>query len=246
MHCPHCQEKVHVEKNPAYDVVEINVSYLGAPPDRERNMSEPSTGQALTLDIGADGSGYHWWLKKATCPHCKEFTFVLLWERGGGENAYYPPEEGERMVWPRNTGRPPIPPEVPSKFKKDYLEACCILDDSRNASAATSRRCLQMLLVEKLGAPSTRTLYAQIQWVIDNADIPSSVVELLDYPRQIGNKGAHPEISEAGVIVDVELWEALWCLEIIEALYDCLFVKPARHRERMDRLAGNMHPNRPD
>ena len=55
-------------------------------------------------------------------------------------------------------------------------------------------------------------------------------------PRKVGNRAAHPTLSDAGLIVDVEPWEAEWCLEVIEALYDHVFVVPARNKERLERL----------
>ncbi len=38
------------------------------------------------------------------------------------------------------------------------------------------------------------------------------------------------------MLVDVEPWEAEWCLEIVEALFDHVFVLPAKNRERLERL----------
>ena len=71
----------------------------------------------------------------------------------------------------------------------------------------------------------------------------SGVVELLDVPRKVGNLAAHPiEDSATGMIVEVEEWEAEWCLEVIEALYDHFFVAPARNAERLYRLGQKMSP----
>src|SRR4029077_4370644 len=50
------------------------------------------------------------------------------------------------MVWPRGAARP-VAPEVPESYAGDFREACVVLSDSTNASAAISRRCLQSLLV---------------------------------------------------------------------------------------------------
>ena len=81
------------------------------------------------------------------------------------------------------------------------------------------------------------TLYKEIQWAINSAGLPSSITDILDVVRKIGNKAAHPMFSNnTGVIVDVEPWEAEWCLEVIETLYDHLFVVPARNEERLKRL----------
>ena len=42
----------------------------------------------------------------------------------------------------------------------------------------------------------------------------------------------HPTLSEAGLITDIESWEAEWCLEIIEALYDYSLLYTTRQEPR--------------
>ena len=144
-------------------------------------------------------------------------------------------EQQWALARPKASGRPPVPPEVPVQYAEDYREACLVIADSPKASAALSRRCLQLILRKELEAQG-RDLYHEIGWVIKNTNLPSSIVDLLDVPRQVGNDAAHPTLSEAGMITDIEPWEAEWCLEIIEALYDQLFVLPARNQERLERL----------
>ena len=116
-----------------------------------------------------------------------------------------------------------------------------MIADSPKASAALSRRCLQLMLRKELKAEG-RDLHHEIQWAIQNSSLPSSVIELLDVPRKVGNEALHPTLSDAGVITDIEPWEAVWCLEIIEALYDQLFVLPAKTQERLERL-GQQQPS---
>ena len=224
MECPHCLKTIHV---------------------KERNQSMLSldfAGAALVAYAGHDGRHY-WWIEKIICPACHEFILTVVFSTGRfeytrGQSIFSLPDaatEQKIPVWPRHTGRPPVPPEVPDEFKRDYQEACLVLADSPNASAALSRRCLQFILREKLGAQG-KDLYNEIDWTIKSGNLPSSIVELLDVPRKIGNRAVHPTLSDAGMIVDVELWEAEWCLEVIEALYDHIFVLPARNSERLGRL----------
>jgi hypothetical protein len=56
-----------------------------------------------------------------------------------------------RIVHPKAIIRAPLPAELPDSFAEDYREACLVLTDSENASAAISRRCLQNLLRENAG-----------------------------------------------------------------------------------------------
>ena len=192
--------------------------------------------------LGGDQDGY-WWVEHRSCPNCSRMVIWLLRSEGNSDGGYVRPIGNKQwsLVRPKASGRPPVPPEVPEEFAADYREACLVITDSPKASAALSRRCLQLILRKELGAQG-RDLYHEIEWVIKNTNLPSSIVELLDVPRQVGNDAAHPTLSDAGVITDIEPWEAEWCLEIIEALYDQLFVLPAKNQERLGRL-GQQQPS---
>ena len=224
MECPHCLKTIHVTER------------------IQSILSLHSAGTALVAYAGHDGR-HHWWLEKIICPACDEFILTVVFSNDrvehirGQSRSSFPDAATEQKipVRPRHTGRSPVPAEVPDEFKRDYQEACLVLADSSNASAALSRRCLQFILREKLGAQG-KDLYNEIDWTIKSGNLPSSIIELLDVPRKIGNRAAHPTLSDAGMIVDVEPWEAEWCLEVIEALYDHIFVIPARNRERLERL----------
>ena len=86
-----------------------------------------------------------------SCPECQKV--ILMAETG--KLMKYPGEfviEGEFIVWPRQSARPPVPDEVPPHIAADYKEAALVLNLSPKASAALSRRCLQALLREVAGA----------------------------------------------------------------------------------------------
>lgn len=220
MQCPHCLMHIHLER-------------------QVREDSDAVTPGCAVVDFIANHDQRHWWTQICVCPACQHFSVALVSSVGAiiqrGERLPDGATEQNIPIWPRQIGRPPVPLEVPDKFKRDYLEACLILADSPNASAALSRRCLQFILREKLGAQG-KTLYDEIRWTIASGGLPSPVAELLDVPRKVGNRAAHPTLSDAGLIVDVEPWEAEWSLEVIEALYDHLFVVPARNSDRLKRL----------
>jgi hypothetical protein len=137
-----------------------------------------------------------------------------------------------KIVWrqtvrPFASSRPPVPKEVEIMFASDYNEACLILTLSPKASAALSRRCLQNILREKAGVKKG-DLANEIQQTIDSKSLPSHLSESIDAVRNIGNFAAHPIKSTAtGEIVDVEVGEAEWLLDVIEALFDFYFVQPS-------------------
>ena len=209
MKCPHC----NVEINP--------------------NFSE--------YFINNDVDSY-WSIFYMTCPNldCKR----LIIELGSGtprRNQHQQvigitPNEGKRYVRPLSSNRPPVPNEVEKEFSEDYLEACLILSFSPKASAALSRRCLQNILREKAKVKKGN-LADEIQEVIDDQKLPSHLSESIDAIRNIGNFAAHPmKSTSTGEIVDVEIGEAEWILDVIEALFDYYFVQPAILKAKRDAL----------
>ena len=209
------------------------------------NFTATNDNDRHILFMGADAEN-SWWLEKVTCPACERFILFLiacsrvvsssLWAYVSSKSAH------SVLIRPKVANRPPVPSEVPGEFATDYREACLVLTDSPKASAALSRRCLQHILREKAGVTG-RNLHEEIEQVKARNILPSSLMDLLDIPRKVGNAAAHPlESVVTGLIVDVEPWEAEWCLEVIEALYDHFFVLPAKNAERLRRLDQKLSP----
>jgi Domain of unknown function (DUF4145) len=185
-----------------------------------------------------------WLLARRRCPTCDRYIFNL--ENGalvmqpnvnlGTQNARLSSTLKDSMVHPRAISRAPIPPEVPREIIEDYKEACLVLADSAKASAALSRRCLQHLL-RSAGGVKHGDLFAEIQEAIDGKTLPSGIADGLDAVRVIGNFAAHPIKSKnTGEIVDVEVGEAEWNLDVLESLFDFYYVLPARTKAKKDAL----------
>jgi hypothetical protein len=193
-------------------------------PDIKRGSLTKAKSESKEVDVVI------WYYEFCTCPACGKLIMWLIscFENGGGVKA--------RMVHPKAVSRIPIPQEVPDVFAKDYREACIILNDSANASAALSRRCLQNLLREKAGAKNS-DLANEIQQVIDSKQLPSQLSEAIDSIRAIGNFAAHPiKSTNTGAIVDVEPGEAEWLLDTLEGLFDFYFVQPAILQKKREAL----------
>jgi hypothetical protein len=170
-----------------------------------------------------------WILHHQLCPECQDSILVL--ERTSPSAGWHQ----NFIAYPRSRSRP-IAPEVPNPYRQDFSEACTVLGDSAKASAALSRRCLQMIIADKLGA-TKRDLYYQIEEVIASGKLPSHIVDGLHAVRSIGNFAAHPSKSTStGTIVDVEPGEAEWNLEVVELLFDFCFVQPAIAAKRKAEL----------
>jgi hypothetical protein len=140
------------------------------------------------------------------------------------------------MAYPRGATRPPAPPEVPKALAEDYNEACVVLADSPKASAALSRRCLQHTLSDaKLS--TMRDLNDAIKDALKSGRLPSHIAEDLDAVRNIGNFAAHPQKSQhSGEVLDFEPGEAEWNLDVLESLFDFVYVGPARSKAKRDNL----------
>jgi hypothetical protein len=196
------------------------------------------------MPIGSDIEG-RYEIRSRKCPSCQKLVFHLtqytLEVKAVNEGGRMVKKEirtdiGERLIRPKIANRPPCPPEVPRKFATDYSEACNVLDDSAKASAALSRRCLQNIIHDQL-VIKKRDLNLEIQEVIDNKIFPSDILESIDAIRNIGNFAAHPiKSSSSGEIVEVEPNEADWNLDVLEMMFDYLFVRPALIQKKRDAL----------
>lgn len=196
--------------------------------------------QVTQYPIGNDIEG-HYEVRSRTCPSCRKIIYHLVnytTERRqvGNQMQTHRTDVWERLIRPKIANRPPCPQEVPSQFASDYNEACHVIDDSPKASAALSRRCLQNIIREQLGIKK-RDLNLEIQEVIDTKLLPADILESVDAIRNIGNFAAHPiKSTSTGEIVEVEPNEADWNLDVVEMMFDYLFVRPALVQKKRDAL----------
>lgn len=192
--------------------------------------------QSHATDLGIEGRTEHWQYKwsvhQMTCPACaKPIIFVEYKEHWGSRI-----QGGKTfMVFPRGAKRPPAPPDVPEAIANDFNEACLVLEDSPQASAALSRRCLQHVLKDR-GVSNNDNLSRAIDDALA-AHLPSHIADDLDAIRNIGNFAAHPQKSiHSGEVLPVEPQEAEWNLDVLEMLFDFYYVQPAKSKARRDAL----------
>ncbi|MGA8761686.1 MAG: DUF4145 domain-containing protein [Candidatus Sulfotelmatobacter sp.] len=204
MKCPHCNTGIH--KN----LAEITL------------REDP---QAALPEGGSSPSG-RWMATHQRCPECGQVMIFLR------RVAQYSPVP-QFLAYPKGYTRP-ISPEVVDPYRQDFSEACLVLADSPKASAALSRRCLQMILKDKGGAKE-KDLVDQIDEVVPK--VPSHIASDLDAVRVIGNFAAHPiKSTNTGEIVEIEPNEAEWNLDVVESLFDFYFVQPAIAAKRKSDL----------
>lgn len=177
-----------------------------------------------------------WYSFYYTCPSCNRLVITIL--------AVSQKDKDKEVItdiihaYPRI--KKPVPPEVPEPYSSEFREASLVLQDSPKASAALSRRCLQLLLRNKLQVKPGK-LSDEIEEALKTNKIPSHLADDLHYVRVIGNLAAHPHKDEhTGMIVDVEPGEAEYLLEVLAGLFDALFVTPARHAQRRSALQSKL------
>lgn len=192
-------------------------------------------------ELGEDVNG-RWKVISRKCPNCKKNIYHLRNYNFKRLNAGFQEEVfSEILIRPKIANRPPVSIEVPKEFASDYTEACLVLADSPKASAALSRRCLQHVIREKLKI-KRKDLFQEIQEVIDGGLLPTDLLDSVDSIRNVGNFAAHPIKSQSsGEIVEVEPHEAEWNLDVLEMLFDYLFVRPAAIQRKRDALNNKLN-----
>jgi uncharacterized protein DUF4145 len=167
------------------------------------------------------GSNTGWLVQIAQCPACNRMILQAQ-----------EPEETKKwfQFFPKGSNRGPVPNDVPNDIAEDYNQAALVLSDSPKASAALSRRCLQAILRE--AGYKHKDLAQQIAAVLSETDarkaLPTGVHSTLDAIRNFGNFSAHPITDQTTLqIIDVEPHEAESCLDILDALFDHYYTRPA-------------------
>jgi hypothetical protein len=219
MKCPHCSENFHFEKESSW------IYKYDKPSD------EKITGYEIT---------------HVFCPACYNLIVVMrdgkYIPHSGGDDfdtpAIYEHLEdicNEEIIYPKGSNRP-VEPEVPQKYANEYQESSALISISPKASAAMSRRLLQTILREECNVKKS-DLVKEIDEFINSEGIPSYLVEAIDAIRNIGNFAAHPsKNTNTGEIVEVEEGEADWLLDILDALFDYIFVQPTKLKEQKKAL----------
>ena len=83
-----------------------------------------------------------------------------------------------------------------------------------------------MLLHEELHIHK-RNLEDEIKELENGSNIPTKLVAMLQVMRRVANFGAHPKKStNSNEIVEVEVGESAVMLDLLEEVFDYIFVKP--------------------
>lgn len=191
------------------------------------------SGNGYTLDEDADDTdGYN--VLAGFCPSCNHFTVLL---EHGNDLEYNHNEieitgiDNRTLIYPQNAICRNLDLAIPERYKKNYQEAEIILPISPKASATLSRYLLQLILHEELKIVK-RNLEDEIKELEEKQIVSSKLSKMLQVMRKVANFGAHPKKStNSNEIVEVENGEAEVMLDLLEELFDCVFVKPKQQKD---------------
>ena len=148
------------------------------------------------------------------------------------------PTLSRRDSWfavPKKAGLPVVDGSVPEHYRRDYLEAWSILEDSPRMSAVLSGKIIADLLKEYCQYED-HNLSTRIKRFIEDDSHPNTLKEDLEYGREIRNFSTHTMLSGEGNVIDVGKEEAEWTLEIVAELFNYFIVGPERSKKRRENM----------
>ncbi len=174
------------------------------------------------------------------CPNCVKLVIGLREVRVPFGNGIFEDFVKQTVYWSKiiypRTDSFQNSDDIPELYLEDYEEAIKVLSASPKSSAALTRRLLQNILREEFQI-SKNSLAEEIEIFINKPGIPSHLTDAVDAVRNIGNIAAHPSKDKTtGVIVPVESGEAEWLIEVIEQLFDFVFIQPKKLEKRKQEL----------
>ena len=187
---------------------------------------------------GEFDEGYN--LVSVFCPDCRKFI-VRLQHGTGYVSSQYGSElleiDDEILLYPKFPKTKQLSQYVPTEYADLYEEASQVNNISPRASATLSRYLLQNVLHEELKIKK-RNLAEEISELEEKQSVPSTLVAMLQVFRKIANFGAHPKKStNSNEIVEIEKGEAEVMLELLEELFDFVFIKPKQQEDFLKRIS---------
>lgn len=168
------------------------------------------------------------------CPECCNLVIQLQhgMSLGWNENGYWVDQiDEEQLIYPRYATARKLHEFIPHQYAELFRESEEVNNISPRASATLSRYLLQMLLHEELHIHK-RNLEEELKELEGMNNVPSKLVSMLQIMRRIANFGAHPKKStNSSEIVEVEEGESAIMLDLLEEVFDYIFVKPKQQED---------------
>lgn len=226
MDCPFCRHAIAA----TWQQFVANTSNLGLPTQQFQAQLHTAV---LRGNTRGPVSVIAQWLQ---CQNCQEIVIQIT----RAEASQNPPTE-TWIALPKHPNLPALDPLVTAPFRKDYLEAWTILEDSPRMSAVLSRRVLADLL-EKYASLNQWSLAQRIDAFVADLRHPQWLRQNLHYIREAGDFGAHKQEDKTvsttaqqpppePVIIEVSQDEAKWTLKNIADLFEYFIVGPEKDKE---------------
>lgn len=168
------------------------------------------------------------------CPECCNLVIQLQhgMSLGWDENGCWIDQiDEEQLIYPRYATARKLHEFIPHQYAELFRESEEVNNISPRASATLSRYLLQMLLHEELHIHK-RNLEEELKELEGMNNVPSKLVSMLQIMRKIANFGAHPKKStNSNEIVEVEEGESAIMLDLLEEVFDYIFVKPKQQED---------------
>jgi len=180
---------------------------------RETDLSFTSNDPIKTANINMENVDQYEDVRDALlicffrCPSCEKHTIKI---KGIGS------EVKDKLLnfYPSSNAKV-FPTYIPESIRKDYEEACQIVNLSPKASATLSRRCLQGMIRDYWKVTNKKNLYEEITAIQDK--VSPEVARVLKGLKDLGNIGAHME-KDINLIIDIDSGEAEKLIKLIEYL----------------------------
>ncbi len=205
---------------------------MQCPNCREAYHDKPDDWKSVQIS-SSKVSGLAFWCSLTVCPVCDD-AIVKFTERRTNACGYTGGKS--KLIYPLSTTAATVSSQVPEAVRVDYIEASNVLPVSPKASAALSRRVLQVIL-DSQGYHASN-LAKQVDLVLGktatNKMLPSGVRRKVDAVRNFGNFSAHAITDLTTLqVIDVEPEEAEWCLEIVSDLFEHYYIRPAADAKKL-------------
>lgn len=204
MKCPYCATTIHVNWN---------------------EIIFPSLLPRVSDSDHEDG----YVIQHGFCPECRKLIVQLqhgVVTSGYDDSFWMTDVEEENIIYPRHSAGRNLNQYVPEKYAQLFQESEEVNNISPRASATLSRYLLQMLLHEELQIQK-KNLEEELTELERRGNIPTKLVTMLQVMRRVANFGAHPKKStNSNEIVEVEEGESTVMLDLLEEVFDYIFVKP--------------------
>ena len=141
----------------------------------------------------------------------------------------------------------PQPEYIPEKIRKNYEEACKVVNHSPSSASTLGRKCLEGM-IEDFCEIKEKNLYAAINKLTsrlkqDKAPqvVTQETIEFMDSLRKMGNIGAHMKLETDRIGEEISIKDAELLIKTIEMLFEDWYISRHEREERLKKMQSHTH-----